>query len=86
MSINWGSSRTVRQAGAGDYLCCRAFADTVLLSQTLGDAEESHPISTTGAQAGLWMLVSKEGSSLLLQKGFQRSAEVPAAITSLAIA
>lgn len=64
MSTDLGSSRTVREAGARDCLRCCALANTVLLSQTLGDARESHPMSTMRAQAGLWVLVSKEGSSL----------------------
>lgn len=73
MGTYWGSSRTVREAGAGDCLRCRALTNTMLLSQALGDTGESHPMSTTRAQAGLRMLVSKEGSSLLLQKGLQHN-------------
>lgn len=86
MITNWGSSRTVRDAGPGDCLHCCVLANTVLLSQTLGHAGQSHPMGTARAQAGLWMLVSKEGSSLLLQKWLQHSAEVPAAFISLAVA
>jgi len=86
MSANWGSSRTVKEAGARDCLCCLALANALLLTRTLGDAGQSHPVSTTRAQAGLWVLVSKEGPSPLLQKGLQCSAEVLAAIISLAVA
>lgn len=84
MSTNWGTSRTVREVGARDCLRCHFLTNTVLLSQTLGGAGESHPMS--GAQAELRMLVTEGESSLLWQKGLQHSAGIPAAVISLAIA